>query len=831
MTQPVDPRLERSVEATADGDTLDWDREAAQAPELGGRIAGLHALRRIAEAYERSRADHARSAGGAGSAALETPVFEWGFLRALSRIGEGSFGEVWRAWDTSLEREVALKLRRLTLGHGGVAQSDSATRRALDEARRLARVRHPHVLTVFGAAEHDGRAGVWTELIRGESLEQRLARTGPLVPREAASIGVDLCGALAAVHAAGLLHGDIKAANVMVETLPTPGARPRVVLMDFGAAHERATGGQVTGTPLLMAPEVLEGHPASTRSDLYSVGALLHQLTTGRYPIEADTLDGLRAGHSRGARTPASRAGRDAAALARVVERALAPNVAERHPDAGAMRRALLTVAAPRSRSFAIAAAVVIVAGVAAGMWWREHAASENDFLTRAQLPGHEVGAPLVPSDTLTGTLGSGLGWHVATAGDVNGDGLADVLVGSIAITKDIDGQGRVQLYLGRRDGRFGTPAEEWYGDQPQVALGGGMCVADVDGDGHPDLLLGDYWHDPVTKQAIGSVLVYRGRAGGFESRPSQRILGTQAGALFGANIAVVGDVDRDGFQDVVVTAVHQSDRYTSEGALFLYRGSPHGLIPQPAWTAYGGSPSAELGWFLDRVGDVNGDGYADIVAGAPGWTGKKESQGRVLVYFGGPGGPRARPDWEYVSDQGGSVLGRTVIGTGDLDHDGCDDFMVSQYGWSGRSAEEGRVLVFLGGRHGIPKRTAWVASGYGTDADLGSAIAAPGDMNGDGRTDLVTGAFRFTDGHPGAAVGLVTVHLVGLALPRAQSVWRMQGNDKGTPIGESLVSIGDYNGDGLADLLVTQPRYPTRFASGRGRVFLVLGRRDAAVR
>src|SRR6185503_5449467 len=143
---------------------------------------------RIGAAHRDARraAGHSHADGPEISTALSASdhvVFTWGFLFALEKIGDGSFGEVWRAWDPTLEREVALKLRRLAPAPEGThplaRTSDPETRRWVDEARKLARVRHPNVLVVHGAAEHDGRAGLWTELVRGETLEHRLTASGP----------------------------------------------------------------------------------------------------------------------------------------------------------------------------------------------------------------------------------------------------------------------------------------------------------------------------------------------------------------------------------------------------------------------------------------------------------------------------------------------------------------------------------------------------------------------------------------------------------------------------------------------------------------------------
>ena len=216
----------------------------------------------------------------------------WGSLRVLERVGQGAFGDVYRAWDSRLDREVALKLiRRLE-------SLDSIASHVIDEGRLLARVRHPNVVTVYGADRIDGRVGLWMEFVRGRTLEAVLREQGPFGAEEATLIGLDLCRALSAVHGAGLIHRDVKAQNVMRE------AGGRIVLMDFGTGRDDLSDrpADVAGTPLYVAPEVLGGAPATAESDIYSVGVLLFHLVTGSYPVKGRTAADLREAH--GQRAP-----------------------------------------------------------------------------------------------------------------------------------------------------------------------------------------------------------------------------------------------------------------------------------------------------------------------------------------------------------------------------------------------------------------------------------------------------------------------------------------------------------------------------------------------
>jgi hypothetical protein len=232
-------------------------------------------------------------------------------------------------------------------------------------------VKHPHVLAVLGADEHDGRAGLWTELVAGTTLEAWIAAQGPLGAREAVAVGLDLCNALAAVHATGLVHGDITTRNVMREgRAGAPDRSGRIVLMDFGSARDAGSGDLAAfGTPVFMAPEVLAGESPDARADVYSLGVVLYRLLTARYPVEPGPLDAMRSRLARGERTALRDARPDLpAALVHAVERACAPGRDARFGSAAELERALaLAVPAtaapsPRRRPWVF---VAVAAGLA----------------------------------------------------------------------------------------------------------------------------------------------------------------------------------------------------------------------------------------------------------------------------------------------------------------------------------------------------------------------------------------------------------------------------------------------------------------------------------
>jgi serine/threonine-protein kinase len=357
----ADPtRLDSLVASFADGWPQDWDAICALALDERTRRAAS-SLRTIAAIADSHRgATPPASASGSDERPARAPskgppppdwksprpgaiptLGEWGRFVLLKKLGEGAYGEVYQAHDTQLDREVALKLlkhRRSTADPG---------HRLLREARMLARVRHPNVASVYGAGEHDGRAGMWMELVRGVNLEELLRSRGPMSACEAALVGIDVCRALAAVHAAGVVHRDVKASNVMREV------GGRIVLADFGAGsgpglrHRR----QLAGTPLYLAPEVLGGSEATVRSDLYSLGVVLFRMVTASYPRRtahvADMLD-----PSAPCVTASLRDLRPDLpdAFVAAVELALAAQPADRPPSAGAFRSTLgLVLGVPNS--------------------------------------------------------------------------------------------------------------------------------------------------------------------------------------------------------------------------------------------------------------------------------------------------------------------------------------------------------------------------------------------------------------------------------------------------------------------------------------------------
>lgn len=346
--------LEEALSAIADGTPLAW-RDLESGARDPVQLEVLRLLEDVARAF---RNDPAGAPGPPRRA-----LFRWGPLEAEAQIGSGSYAEVYRAYDPWLGRHVALKL------------SNTASRldNSLDEARRLAQLRHRNVLAVYGCAVHDGRTGLWSELIEGRTLAAIVAADGPMDVAETTRIGIDLARALAVVHAVGLVHGDVKADNAMRE------ASGRIVLMDFGAAGEQrlqASRRLISGTVRYLPPEVLDGAPLSVASDIYALGVLLYFLRRGYYPYRQTEAAALREAQRHGG-LPApplhSTADRQ---LQHVIDRCLAADPGRRPGSAAEVADTLSAflarpaATAVRQRRFRVAAGIAAIALIAVAVLW-----------------------------------------------------------------------------------------------------------------------------------------------------------------------------------------------------------------------------------------------------------------------------------------------------------------------------------------------------------------------------------------------------------------------------------------------------------------------------
>mgnify|MGYP002397446426 FL=1 len=226
--------------------------------------------------------------------ALSPGLLVNGRYRIVSRVGKGGMGEVYRADDQTLSQTVALKFLPM-------ASDERARELMLNEVRLARRVSHPNVCRVHDIGEFHGRTFISMEFVDGETLSELLAKIGRLSADKAAMTAKQVCFGLAAAHAQGVLHRDLKPANVMIDS------KREVKITDFGLAgladELRYVYGR-TGTPAYMAPEQLDGKPPSVRTDIYSLGLVLHEIFTGRAVYSPKTISELREMQKRAVAAP-----------------------------------------------------------------------------------------------------------------------------------------------------------------------------------------------------------------------------------------------------------------------------------------------------------------------------------------------------------------------------------------------------------------------------------------------------------------------------------------------------------------------------------------------
>jgi hypothetical protein len=411
----------------------------------------------------------------------------------------------------------------------------------------------------------------------------------------------------------------------------------------------------------------------------------------------------------------------------------------------------------------------------------------------------------------------SGYGWSVATAGDVNGDGYADVIVGARQFDIAFPNQGRAFVYLGSPAGPGATAS--WTGNINRGGAEFGYPVGtagDVNGDGFADVIVGA-WLDDQGQFDEGSAFVYLGSPGGLSPTPVWNADGEYQQGEYGVSAATAGDVNGDGFSDVVIGSPGYDNVEVNEGRAELYHGGAAGLAAAASWTSGGPLPAAHWGQAVAMAGDVNGDGYTDLVAGAPEFAGGETGEGRAELTLGSEIGPSQSPAWTAEGQQAGAAFGAAVASAGDVNGDGYTDVIVGAPGYDGGETDEGQALLFYGGEAGLEATPAWTAAGNQAASGFGSAVAGAGDVNGDGFADVIVGADRYDDGE--VDEGRASVYLGSLGGLSPVAAWQATSDEAGASFGFAVAGAGDVNGDGFGDVLVGAEN-----AQGKGRAFAFLG-------
>jgi hypothetical protein len=414
--------------------------------------------------------------------------------------------------------------------------------------------------------------------------------------------------------------------------------------------------------------------------------------------------------------------------------------------------------------------------------------------------------------------FGAGYGAAVAPAGDVNGDGFDDLIVGAPRL--DTDGSldnGAVFVYHGAADGAGAAPAWTVSGGTTGDRFGTSVAGAgDVNGDGFADVVVGAPNADSLGIDE-GAAYLFLGSATGLEAEPVWVIHGGQARANLGKAVAGAGDVDGDGYGDVLIGAPGFDGQAADEGRAFLFAGGPAGLEQAPAWTAAGGLFSSGFGEAVAGAGDVNGDGFGDVVIGSPLFdAGGFFDEGRAYLFLGGAAGLDNAAAWSAESLRLQARFGAAVAGAGDVNADGFDDVIVGAPGYDG-----GRAYLYIGSPSGLSLEEDWFVRSR-LLVGLGTSVAGPGDVDGDGIDDLIVGAPRAGD-RDQPAEGFAYVHAGSDSGAERKAFAILEGDQPGANLGGAVSGAGDLNGDGFADFAVGAPAYDN-LEQDSGRVFVHLG-------
>jgi hypothetical protein len=347
--------------------------------------------------------------------------------------------------------------------------------------------------------------------------------------------------------------------------------------------------------------------------------------------------------------------------------------------------------------------------------------------------------------------VGDIYGDSIDSAGDVNGDGFDDVIISASQNDDGGTNAGKVYVYYGSSNGLSEFPDWTAVGEAATDFFGGSVAgVGDVNGDGYDDVVIGAENNDGAGTNA-GEVYLFLGSKFGLKSTPSWSDQGEVAGDLFGYTVAGAGDVNGDGYFDVLVGARWNDGGGTSSGEAYLYFGSSSGLSASPDWSKQGEAASDEFSRSIAGAGDLNGDGYDDVIIGAFSNDDGGTNAGKAYVYFGSSSGLSTIPDWNVTGEGAGDLLALSVSGAGDLNGDGYDEILIGAPQNDGSGSNAGKVYLFLGSASGPSGTVDWSFQGETAADQLGGSVASAGDVNNDGYDDIIMGA-QYNDDHGGNA-------------------------------------------------------------------------------
>ncbi|HMQ70343.1 MAG TPA: FG-GAP-like repeat-containing protein, partial [Ignavibacteria bacterium] len=381
-------------------------------------------------------------------------------------------------------------------------------------------------------------------------------------------------------------------------------------------------------------------------------------------------------------------------------------------------------------------------------------------------------------------------GNSVSSAGDLNGDGFSDVIISSFGYSGST---GKVYVYFG---GAVMNNVSDvtMTGETTNSSFGISVASAgDVNGDGYPELIVGAYGYNSNTGRAYFYNYFLKN-----DISAEVIMTGESTSNYFGCSVSSAGDVNGDGFSDVIVGARGYSG--VTGRAYIFYGGLSFDNIADVVIT---GEASSVLGVSVSSAGDVNGDGYSDVIVGAYFYN---SSTGRAYIYYGGSP-MNATADVIMNGEAVNNFFGEEVCSAGDFNADGYSDVIV---GAGGYYSSDGKVYIYYGGENmnNIADRTF-----YGTvfsGERFGSAVSSAGDVNGDGYSDILVGAYIYNNYR-----GRATLYFGG-----SNEKLEFSGASVNDFYGISVSSAGDVNADGYSDIIIGAHQVD----SGAGKAYIYLG-------
>ncbi len=393
-----------------------------------------------------------------------------------------------------------------------------------------------------------------------------------------------------------------------------------------------------------------------------------------------------------------------------------------------------------------------------------------------------------------------------ASAGDVNNDGYDDFIIGAYSYDNGQQNEGRAFLYYGSSSGLSSSWNWSQESNQEGALYANSVSSAgDVNNDGYDDVIVGAVYYDDGQSDE-GRIYLYHGSSMGLSTSPSASLTSNVTFASFGRSVAEAGDVNGDGYDDVIVGSYQYSNGQTSEGLAFVFNGSASTIESSPSWYSESNQSFAYFGCAVAGAGDVNGDGYDDVIVGAYSYDNGQSDEGRVFAYYGSSSGLSSSANWSAEGNQESAYFGCTISSAGDVNGDGYDDVIIGAYCYDNGQTDEGRAYVYYGSSSGLQSSPAKTYEANSIYAYLGMAVSTAGDVNNDGYDDIIIGAYNYDNGD--STEGRAWIYLGSSSGLSSTAYWIGKGHQMDDLYGWFGTTAGDVNNDGLDDIVVGAPYF-----------------------